>query len=150
MNSFFFFFCVRSQYDVIFGQYLEFVANERAYMHFYQSCYRYKETIFFTEMDRIAECTSIFERYLSANAVARVWNFSLTFSSLLQVNLPHVCYRDLVKNLFKPDQVRTRSSHVCWYLRERLSIFSINQCFGSWSIFVSIDIRNSRSPSLSL
>jgi hypothetical protein len=85
----------RSQYDVIFGQYLEFVANEKAYMHFYQSCYRYKETIFLTEMDRIAECTSIFERYLSANAVARV-------------NLPHICYRNLVKNLFKPDQVRVR------------------------------------------
>jgi hypothetical protein len=32
----------RSQYDVIFGQYLDFVANEKAYMHFYQSCYRYK------------------------------------------------------------------------------------------------------------
>jgi hypothetical protein len=44
----------RSQYDVIFGQYLEFVANEKAYMHFYQSCYRYKVpfhpfTHFFTD-----------------------------------------------------------------------------------------------------
>ena len=66
---------LRSQYDVIFGQYLEFVANEKVYMHFYQSCYRYKENIFITEMDRIAECTSIFERYLSANAISRVGFF---------------------------------------------------------------------------
>jgi hypothetical protein len=45
-----------------------------------------------TEMDLIAECTTIFERYLSSNATHRV-------------KLPSDCFRELVKSLFKPNQV---------------------------------------------
>jgi len=60
-------------------------------MLLFQSMCRYKDTNFTSDMDRIAECTSIFERYLSKNTAD-------------QVDLPLKITTDIVKNMFNPGE----------------------------------------------
>jgi Regulator of G protein signaling domain len=57
----------RSGYDGILGKYLE-AQNTLEVMHFYQSTYRFQEAHFENDMERIAECNAIFDRYISRNA----------------------------------------------------------------------------------
>jgi hypothetical protein len=90
--------CCRSPYDVVFGQYLDMVANESVCMHFYQAILLYKEDLHIVgasgccchEMERIAQCTLIFEKYLSKRSSA-------------MRTLPRAIHTDIVKNMLRPD-----------------------------------------------
>ena len=80
-----------SQHNFIFGSFLQ-KHGEINLMYFCQSALRFKDSQFPSDIDRVTEAASIFERYLSRNAVDHV-----TLSDDVR--------RKIVQNLFSAPQV---------------------------------------------
>ncbi len=84
-------------------------------MHFYQSATRYEEAHFNHEVERVSECTMIFERYISRNADE-------------QVDLPASIRSTIVKQLFRGHQT----------LFSVAAEWAINHlCANYWALFTS-------------
>mmetsp|Transcript_23536 Transcript_23536/g.39976 ORF Transcript_23536/g.39976 Transcript_23536/m.39976 type:complete len:965 (-) Transcript_23536:251-3145(-) len=81
-----------SNVGYVFGEYLSAEHQELPLMHFCQSAIRYQETARFLpdSLCEITECTNIFERFLSRNAVERM-------------KLPEAITRDIPRLMFQPD-----------------------------------------------
>lgn len=94
---------LRSEYDVVFGRYLEEHNGDISYMHFIQSVLRYKDAKFSHDVDVIVECSNIFERYISRNAIERVL-------------LPSEISNNITKLMFQADQ-RIFNEALDWVLR---------------------------------
>lgn len=80
----------RSGYDELLSRYLS-TRGVLSLMHFYQSASRFQEAHFNHDVERLSECTMLFERYISRNAEDKV-------------ALPEPIRRDIVKQLMRGKQ----------------------------------------------
>jgi len=76
-----------SSYNGIFGSYLE-THDKLPLMNFFQSASRFSSATFRHDMERIADCTSIFDRYISRNSDE-------------QIGLPDGLRLEIVRQLFR-------------------------------------------------
>jgi hypothetical protein len=80
----------RSGYDELLGRYLE-SKGALAVMYFYQSATRFQEAHFNHDVERLSECTMLFDRYISRNAEDKI-------------PLPEMIRKDIVKQLLRGKQ----------------------------------------------
>jgi len=78
---------IQSSYNGIFGAYLE-SHDKLPLMHFFQCATHFANTAFRNDMERVGECTCIFDRYISRNSEE-------------QVGMPDAIRQEIVRFLFR-------------------------------------------------
>jgi hypothetical protein len=105
---------IRSGYDELLGRYLE-SKGLLPLMYFYQSATRFQEARFNHDVERLSECTMLFERYVSRNAEDKI-------------TLPEPIRRDIVRQLL-------RGRQTIYAVAAKWALLSI--CADHWACFKS-------------
>lgn len=97
-----------SSYNGIFGSYLE-THDKLPLMNFFQSASRFSSATFRHDMERITDCTSIFDRYISRNSDE-------------QIGMPDGLRLEIVRQLFRsPLTIYTAATS--WVVQELLGFW---------------------------